>query len=95
MVLGNVLRNEECDELIRLSKDKIKRSKIGTTREVNELRRSSSMFWEESENEVAVIVEKRVKQRFKWKCFSIQLHLKNEVHQLANIIVASHKWNDY
>lgn len=60
VILGNVLSNEECDELIRLSKDKMKRSKIGTTREVNELRTSSSMFFEESENEIIARVEKRV-----------------------------------
>ncbi|MFS0576448.1 2OG-Fe(II) oxygenase [Sporosarcina sp. 179-K 3D1 HS] len=59
VVLGNVLSNEECDELIRLSKDKMKRSKIGETREVNELRTSSSMFIEESENEIVARVEKR------------------------------------
>ena len=60
VMLGNVLSNEECDELIRLSKDKMKRSKIGTTREVNELRTSSSMFIEESENEMVARVEKRI-----------------------------------
>ena len=60
VILGNVLSNEECDELIRLSKDKLQRSKIGTTREVNELRTSSSMFFEESENEIVARVEKRI-----------------------------------
>ena len=60
VVLGNVLSNEECDELIRLSKDKMKRSKIGTTREVNELRTSSSSFIEESENAIVARVEKRI-----------------------------------
>lgn len=60
VILGNVLSNEECDELVRLSKDKMKRSKIGTTREENELRTSSSMFLEESENEIIARVEKRV-----------------------------------
>lgn len=60
VVLGNVLSNEECDELIRLSKDKMKRSKIGMTREKNELRTSSSMFIEESENETVARVEKRI-----------------------------------
>ncbi len=62
VVLGNVLSNEECDELIRLAKakDNMQRSKIGTTREVNELRTSSSMFLEESENEIDARVEKRV-----------------------------------
>lgn len=62
VILGNVLSNEECDELIRLAmaKDNMKRSKIGTTREVNELRTSSSMFLEESENDIVATVEKRV-----------------------------------
>ncbi|MFJ5770301.1 2OG-Fe(II) oxygenase [Psychrobacillus sp. NPDC093180] len=60
LMLGNVLSDEECDELIRLSRDKMKRSKIGATREVNELRTSSSMFIEESENEIVARVEKRI-----------------------------------
>ena len=62
VVLGNVLSNEECDELIRLAiaKDNMQRSKIGAAREVNELRTSSSMFLEESENDIVARVEKRV-----------------------------------
>ena len=60
VVLGNVLSNEECDELIRLSKDRMKRSKIGTTREVNEQRTSSSSFIEESENAIVARVKKRI-----------------------------------
>ncbi|MCM3711938.1 2OG-Fe(II) oxygenase [Sporosarcina luteola] len=60
VVLGNVLSDEECEELIKLSKDKMQRSKIGTTREVNELRTSSSTFIEESENEIVARVESRV-----------------------------------
>jgi prolyl 4-hydroxylase len=60
VILGNVLSNEECDELIRLSKDKMQRSKIGTTREENELRTSSSMFFQESENEIVARLEKRI-----------------------------------
>ena len=52
VILGNVLSNEECDELISLSKDKMQRSKIGVTHEVNEKRTSSSMFFEENENEI-------------------------------------------
>lgn len=60
VVLGNVLSNEECDELIRMSMDKMKRSKIGMTREENELRTSSSMFIEESENDTVARVEKRI-----------------------------------
>lgn len=60
VVLGNVLSHEECEELIRLSTNKMKRSKIGMTREENELRTSSSMFIEESENEIVARVEKRI-----------------------------------
>ncbi|MBO0600695.1 2OG-Fe(II) oxygenase [Sporosarcina sp. E16_3] len=60
VILDNVLSNEECDELIRLSKDKMQRSKIGTTREVDELRTSSSMFFQENENDIVASVEKRV-----------------------------------
>jgi len=60
VILGNVLSNEECDELIRLSSDKLQRSKIGSTHDVNELRTSSSMFFQESENEIVTRVEKRV-----------------------------------
>lgn len=60
VVLGNVLSHEECEELIRLSTDKMKRSKIGMTREENELRTSSSMFIEESENEIVARVKKRI-----------------------------------
>lgn len=44
VVLGNVLSDEECDELIRLSKDNMHRSKIGYSREVNDIRTSSGMF---------------------------------------------------
>ena len=62
VILGNVLSNEECDELIKLSKDKMQRSKIGKTREIDELRTSSSMFFQESEseNETVARVEKRI-----------------------------------
>jgi prolyl 4-hydroxylase len=62
VVLGNVLSHEECDELIELSKDRIKRSKIGSSREVDQLRTSSSMFFEEAENDVVARVEKRISQ---------------------------------
>lgn len=60
VVLGNVLSNEECDELIRLSKDQLNRSKIGTAREVNEQRTSSGMFFEDSENDLIAKLEKRI-----------------------------------
>ncbi|WP_342512385.1 2OG-Fe(II) oxygenase [Sporosarcina sp. FSL K6-1522] len=60
VILGNVLSNEECEELIRLSKDKMQRSKIGATREVNEIRTSSSMFFKDSEHGIVAKVEKRI-----------------------------------
>ncbi|OAS87806.1 MULTISPECIES: 2OG-Fe(II) oxygenase [Metabacillus] len=60
LVLGNVLSNQECDELIQLSKDKVQRSKIGAAREVNNIRTSSSMFFEESENELVHQIEMRI-----------------------------------
>ncbi|WP_301108440.1 2OG-Fe(II) oxygenase [Sporosarcina sp.] len=62
VVLGNVLSDEECDELIRLAADKITRSKIGTTREENELRTSSGMFIEESENLMITRIKKRISE---------------------------------
>ncbi len=62
VILGNVLSDEECDELIKLSKDKLKRSKVGNTREVDELRTSSSTFIDETENDVVARVEKRISQ---------------------------------
>ncbi|UOY91741.1 2OG-Fe(II) oxygenase [Ectobacillus sp. JY-23] len=62
VVLGNVLSDEECDELIQLSKDKMERSKIGSVREVNDLRTSSSTFLPEDESDVIHRVEKRISQ---------------------------------
>jgi prolyl 4-hydroxylase len=62
MVLGNVLSDEECDELIRLSKDRLQRSKIGDGRAVDELRTSSSIFFKEGENDTVAQIEKRVSQ---------------------------------
>lgn len=60
VVLGNVLSEDECDELIRLSKDKIQRSKIGATREVSNIRTSSGAFLEENEHPLIATIEKRI-----------------------------------
>ena len=60
VVLANVLSDEECDALIRFSKDKLQRSKIGNTREENELRTSSSMFFQQGENDLVARIEKRI-----------------------------------
>ncbi|MBO9128986.1 2OG-Fe(II) oxygenase [Bacillus sp. 165] len=60
VILGNVVSDEECDELIRLSKDRMQRSKIGNTREVDNLRTSSSTFFQEGEHDVITRIEKRI-----------------------------------
>jgi prolyl 4-hydroxylase len=60
VILGNVLSEAECDELIRLSKDRVQRSKIGKTNEIDELRTSSSMFFQEGESDIVTRIEKRV-----------------------------------
>lgn len=60
VILGNVLSEEECEQLIHLSKDKLRRSKIGKSHEVNEIRTSSSMFFQESENDLVMKLEKRI-----------------------------------
>ncbi|MGD6776746.1 2OG-Fe(II) oxygenase [Sutcliffiella horikoshii] len=62
VVLANVLSDEECDALIRLSKDKMKRSKVSNGLEVDAIRTSSSTFFHEGENELVARIEKRVSQ---------------------------------
>ena len=62
MVLGNVLSEEECIELIQLSKDRLNRSKIGTSHEINDTRTSSGAFLREGENNLVGAIEKRVAQ---------------------------------
>ncbi|MCY9006016.1 2OG-Fe(II) oxygenase [Peribacillus frigoritolerans] len=60
VVLENVLSDEECDGLIEMSKDKMNRSKIGVKHEVNEIRTSSSMFFQENEYDILTKIEKRI-----------------------------------
>jgi prolyl 4-hydroxylase len=62
VILGNVLSDEECDGLIQVSKDKMRRSKIANSLEVDELRTSSSTFFQEGENDLVTRIEKRVSQ---------------------------------
>ncbi|WP_404350125.1 2OG-Fe(II) oxygenase [Sutcliffiella horikoshii] len=62
VVLANVLSDEECDALIQLSKDKMKRSKVANGMEVDAIRTSSSTFFQEGENELVSRIEKRVSQ---------------------------------
>ncbi|MEH7224461.1 2OG-Fe(II) oxygenase [Bacillus sp. JJ1566] len=61
VILGNVLSDEECDELMRLSKDRMHRSKISNA-QVDTMRTSSSTFIEESENVIVTRIEKRISQ---------------------------------
>lgn len=60
VLLGNVLNGDECDELILLSQGKIRRSKTGATREVNDIRTSSGAFLEEDEHPLIAAVEERI-----------------------------------
>ncbi|WP_404354967.1 2OG-Fe(II) oxygenase [Cytobacillus firmus] len=62
VVLGNVLSDEECDQLIQQSIDRMQRSKVANSLEVDELRTSSSTFFEEGENGLVARIEKRVSQ---------------------------------
>ena len=60
VVLGSVLDDEECEALIQLSKDLLQRSKIGSTREVSDIRTSSGAFLTDIKNDILARVEKRV-----------------------------------
>ncbi|MBN6885873.1 prolyl 4-hydroxylase [Cytobacillus horneckiae] len=60
VILDNVLSDEECNELIKMSKDKMERSKIGVIREVNQIRTSEGMFFQENENDTIIKIEKRI-----------------------------------
>jgi prolyl 4-hydroxylase len=62
VVLGDVLSEEECNALISLSKNRVERSKIGATREVDSIRTSSGMFFKEGESELVTRIEKRASQ---------------------------------
>ncbi|OXM14765.1 2OG-Fe(II) oxygenase [Paenibacillus herberti] len=60
VVLGNVLSDEECDELIKHSREQLQRSKVGGDHAVNPIRTSSGVFCEQ--NETVVRIEKRFSQ---------------------------------
>jgi len=60
VVLGNVLSDEECDELIKHSREQLQRSKISGDRAENQIRTSSGVFCEE--NETIAKIEKRFSQ---------------------------------
>ncbi len=60
-ILGNIVTDAECEELIRLSKDRLNRSKIGAQHEVNNIRTSSSTFLPDDDI-TAARIEKRIAQ---------------------------------
>jgi prolyl 4-hydroxylase len=60
LILENVLSSSECDALIDLAKDRMQRAKIGKSHLVSDIRTNSSMFFEESENELVHTIETRV-----------------------------------
>ncbi len=60
VILGSVLDEEECDTLIQLAKDNLRRSKIGETKEVSDIRTSSGAFLTDIKNDILERVERRV-----------------------------------
>jgi prolyl 4-hydroxylase len=62
LILENVLSNLECDALVDLAKNRMERAKIGKSHVVSDIRTSSSMFFEESENVWIKKVETRVSE---------------------------------
>ncbi|MFC5528205.1 prolyl hydroxylase family protein [Cohnella yongneupensis] len=62
LILDNVLSAMECEALIDLAKSRLQRAKIGSTHLESDVRTNSSMFFEESENELVLKVETRVSE---------------------------------
>ncbi|QGQ99319.1 2OG-Fe(II) oxygenase [Paenibacillus psychroresistens] len=60
MILENVLSFAECEALIDLAIDRLQRAKIGKSHLVSDIRTNSSMFFEESENDLIHKIEARV-----------------------------------
>ncbi|MER2038160.1 MAG: 2OG-Fe(II) oxygenase [Solibacillus sp.] len=60
VVLGSVLDEGECEALIQISKDRLERSKIGSSKEVSNIRTSSGTFLTDIDHDVITNVEKRI-----------------------------------
>ncbi|MBH5320900.1 2OG-Fe(II) oxygenase [Paenibacillus sp. GSMTC-2017] len=60
VVLGNVLSDEECDEIIEQSRERMQRSKLVEDSTLNQIRTSSGTFCDESET--ITTIEKRISQ---------------------------------
>ena len=70
VVFGNLLSDEECDELIALAKPRLARSLTVATKtggeEVNDDRTSSGMFFQRGEHEVVRKLEARLAKLLHW-----------------------------
>lgn len=70
VVFGNLLSDEECDELIGLARPRLARSLTVATKtggeEVNEDRTSSGMFFQRGENDVVRKLEARIARIVNW-----------------------------
>ncbi|NBD27185.1 2OG-Fe(II) oxygenase [Paenibacillus glycinis] len=62
LILANVLSGTECEALIDFAQDRMQRAKIGNSHVVSDIRTSSGMFVEESENALIQTVEARVSE---------------------------------
>jgi prolyl 4-hydroxylase len=70
VVFGNLLSDQECDELIALAKPRMARSLTVATKtggeEVNDDRTSNGMFFQRGENEVVKRLEARLARLLNW-----------------------------
>lgn len=70
VVFGNVLSDEECDELIALARPRLARSLTVQTKtggeEVNADRTSHGMFFQRAENPLLVTIEERIGRILNW-----------------------------
>ncbi|MGL4523165.1 MAG: 2OG-Fe(II) oxygenase [Bacilli bacterium] len=60
VVLDNVLSKEECEHIIELASEQMKRSKVGSSRDTSSIRNSSSTFLPEHGSANVLTIEKRV-----------------------------------
>ena len=70
VVFGNLLSDEECDQLIELARPRMARSLTVTTatggEEVNDSRTSNGMFFQRGENELVERIEQRIARLVNW-----------------------------
>jgi prolyl 4-hydroxylase len=70
VVFGNLLSNEECDEMIELARSRLARSETVQTEtgssEVNEARTSQGMFFDRGEKEIVKRIEARMGALLDW-----------------------------